>query len=67
MVVAEREQIPWALGVDRDDLTAELLDAFRKTRGFYLVDRKGNLRMASLFAGDLERAIESLLNEQSPD
>ena len=55
--------IPWPVGIDDADRTAEALGAVAGKPDYYLVDRAGTLRFADIVAADLERALKLLLDE----
>ena len=52
---------PIALDTEGDTVKAFAVDSFPD---YYLIDRKGNLRVADLANSDLDRAVESLLDEK---
>ncbi len=54
--------LPWPVGLDREDGTAQALSN-SQFPSYYLVDRRGILRMALVAPNDLESAIELLLSE----
>lgn len=59
--VAENH-VPWPVGLDNDKQSATDY-AVPHYPSFYLIDRTGVLRMANPYEGQLEAAIQSLLNE----
>ncbi len=59
--VAENH-VPWPVGLDNDKHSATAY-AVPHYPSFYLIDRRGVLRMANPYEGQLEAAIQSLLNE----
>ncbi|HJT32049.1 MAG TPA: TlpA disulfide reductase family protein, partial [Pirellulales bacterium] len=59
--VAENH-IPWPVGLD-DDTQSATAYAVPHYPSFYLIDRTGVLRMANPYEGQLEAALQSLLNE----
>jgi len=58
------KQIPWPVGVDDSDKTANVLGAVAGKPDYYLIDRKGIVRFADLEEDELERAVKLLLAEQ---
>ncbi len=58
----QEQELPWPVAVDIEQKTVEAfrVDSFPD---YYLIDRAGNLRVADLANGDLDRAIETLLKE----
>lgn len=58
-------KLTWPIAVDSDD---ETVKAFRVDSfpDYYLIDRAGNLRVADLQNGDLDRAVKILLAEKAP-
>ncbi len=62
---AASQEIDYPIAVDVDGKTVK---AFRVDSypDYYLIDRAGNLRVADLANGDLDRAVEVLLNEEPP-
>ncbi len=61
------KQIPWPVGLDDSDKTAELLGAVAGKPDYYLIDRSGIVRFADLEEKELERAVKLLLAEAAPD
>ena len=59
--VAEND-VPWPVGLD-DDKQSATAYAVPHYPSFYLIDRTGMLRMANPYEGQLEAAIQALLNE----
>ncbi len=59
---ATAQQLPWPMAADVDDATKAAWNV-PFYPAFYLVDRAGKLRMASIYRGDLERAVVQLLAE----
>lgn len=57
-----RHAIAWPCGVDKDNQTADAWHTSRRY-GIYLLDRDGNVRMANIYPGDLDRAVEMILDE----
>lgn len=62
---AKEVEIPFPLAVDVDGKTVAAF-AVDSYPDYYLIDRAGNLRVADLANGDLERAIGVLLAEPDP-
>lgn len=62
---AKEQQLPWPIAVDIDSKTVKAwgVDSYPD---YYLIDRAGNLRVADLQNGDLDRAVEALLKEPAP-
>lgn len=54
---------PVAADVDEKTVAAYRVDSFPD---YYLIDKFGNLRVADLANGDLERAVKVLLAEKGP-
>jgi len=59
----KEHEIPWPVGVDDGDKTANILGAVAGKPDYYLIDRAGILRFADLEAAELERAVKLLLSE----
>jgi hypothetical protein len=59
-----QERIPWPVAVDVDEKTVGLWQV-NSYPSVYLIDRQGNLRIADIYARDLERAVKSLLDESN--
>lgn len=61
----EAHGIDFPVAIDRGErsVASYLVDDFPD---YYLIDRKGRLRVADLEAADLERALEALLAEEGP-
>src|SRR5262249_19267989 len=59
----EKEEIPWAVGVDVEQKTTEGWH-IPDYPSYSLVDRSGKLRFARIYRGDLERAVKELLGEE---
>lgn len=57
-------QYPVAVDVERKTTTAFAVDSYPD---YYLIDRKGLLRVADLANGDLDNAVAKLLAEPVPD
>jgi hypothetical protein len=59
----EEQGIDWPVAVDAEGKTVDLfaVDSFPD---YYLIDRAGNLRVADLQNGDLDRAVQVLLSEE---
>lgn len=55
--------IPWPVGVDDGDKTANVLGAVAGKPDYYLIDRTGILRFADLEEVELERGMKLLLDE----
>ena len=55
---------PVAVDIDQKTVQAFQVDSFPD---YYLIDRKGNLRVADLQNGDLDRAVQILLKEKAPE
>jgi hypothetical protein len=60
----EKEQVPWPVAADVAKATAEA-GKVPSYPSFYLIDRAGRLRMARPYRGDLERAVELLIEEKA--
>lgn len=62
---AEEQGIDYPIAIDVEDRTKKAfrVDSFPD---YYLIDRAGNLRVADLANGDLDRAVEVLLAEEAP-
>ncbi len=62
---AEEQGIDYPIAIDVEERTktAFAVDSFPD---YYLIDRAGNLRVADLANGDLDRAVELLLAEEPP-
>ncbi|MBW3599233.1 MAG: TlpA family protein disulfide reductase [Planctomycetes bacterium] len=58
----EEEALPWPVAVDVEKKTVEAfrVDSFPD---YYVIDRKGDLRVADLANKELDRVVEALLNE----
>lgn len=61
-VAKEGIDYPVAVDVDSKTTTAFKVDSYPD---YYLIDRAGNLRVADLANGDLERAVQVLLAEKA--
>lgn len=57
------ESLSWPVAVDVDDNTVKAFNV-DSYPDYYLIDRAGNLRVADLQNGDLDRALEILLAEK---
>ncbi len=59
----KEEDLTWFIAADVEGKTVKAfhVDSFPD---YYLIDRKGNLRVADLQNGDLDRVVEILLNEE---
>ncbi len=55
-------EIPWPCAVDKDNETANAWHTDRRY-GIYLLDCEGNVRMSNIYPGDLQRALEIVLDE----
>ncbi len=66
MEMAKSSAIPYPLAIDANNVTktAFAVDSYPD---YYLIDRAGNLRVADLSNGDLERAVKVLLAEKAGD
>ncbi|MFT5200449.1 MAG: hypothetical protein ACI87O_003128 [Planctomycetota bacterium] len=64
--VAEKSAIPYPLAIDSSGATVRTYGA-DSFPDYYLIDRAGNLRVADLANGDLERAVKLLLAEKASD
>lgn len=62
----KENELTWPIAVDieKKTVTAFRVDSFPD---YYLIDRAGNLRVADLQNGDLDRAVGILLAEDPPD
>lgn len=60
----EEEKIPWPVAIDEDKqtVTAFAVDSYPD---YYLIDRSGKLRFADLANSEVDRAVESLLEEKA--
>jgi internalin A len=56
--------MPWPVGIDKEDKTKTSWKV-DSCPSFYLVDRGGKLRFADLFPGQLEEAVEQLIEEDA--
>ena len=53
----------WPCFTDQDNKSSELWKNYRNQRNrLYLIDREGKLQMAHVYLGDLENAIEMMLD-----
>ena len=59
----KEHQVPWPVGVDDADKTANVLGAVAGKPDYYLIDRAGILRFADIEEVELERAMKLLLGE----
>ena len=59
----KEQGIKWPCIVDKDDLTKKAWGSPRRN-GLFLIDRKGNVKMAGVYQGDLKNAIEMMLKEK---
>jgi thiol-disulfide isomerase/thioredoxin len=61
----KQEALPWPVAVDAEGKTVASfhVDSFPD---YYLIDRAGNLRVADLANGELDRAVIALLKEPAP-
>jgi hypothetical protein len=57
-----RKNIPWTIGIDDADQSSTAY-AVPHWPSFYLIDRKGVLRIANPYKSDLEAAIQELLRK----
>ncbi len=64
--MAKSSAIPYPLAIDSNNLTKQAF-AVDSYPDYYLIDRAGNLRVADLSNGDLERAVKVLLAESAED
>lgn len=64
--VAEKSGIPYPIAVDSTGATVRSY-AVDSYPDYYLIDRAGNLRVADLANGDLDRAVQFLLAEKAED
>lgn len=64
--MAKSSAIPYPLAIDVNNVTKNAF-AVDSYPDYYLIDRAGNLRVADLSNGDLERAVEILLAESPAD
>jgi hypothetical protein len=64
-LVKERK-LPWAMACDVEKATAK---AYRVPAypSYYLIDRRGRLRMAAVHSADLAKAVKLLLAEKEED
>ncbi|MCA9258993.1 MAG: redoxin domain-containing protein, partial [Planctomycetales bacterium] len=60
---AEKNRVPWPVALDSEDRSKEAYGV-QSWPSCYLIDRRGQLRMADIFDGDREPAIQALLAEQ---
>lgn len=58
----DQESLPWPVAADVDDATVKAWNV-RHYPTLFVIDRGGKVRFAGLYRGDLERAIEQLLDE----
>ncbi len=58
----KEQALPWPIAVDAEKQTVSAWQVHRYP-SYYLIDRSGNLRIADIFKGQLEPAIEQLLVE----
>ncbi|MBT4819090.1 MAG: redoxin domain-containing protein [Lentisphaerae bacterium] len=63
---AKEHTLPWPVGVDDADKTANALGAVAGKPDYYLIDRAGVLRFADIEEVELEKAVKLLLNEPIP-
>ena len=61
----KKESLPWASAVDDEGKTVKAF-AVDSYPDYYLIDRSGNLRVADLANGELDKAVEALLKEPAP-
>lgn len=61
----KQNDIPWPVGVDDGDKTANVLGAVAGKPDYYLIDRTGILRFADIEEVELERAVQLLLGEET--
>lgn len=59
----KEHRIPWPVGLDDSDKTANALGAVAGKPDYYLIDRSGILRFADIEEVELERAVKLLLGE----
>jgi len=59
----KENEIPWPVGVDDTDQTANAFGAVAGKPDYYLIDRAGILRFADIEEVELERAVKLLLAE----
>ena len=64
--IAEQD-IDWPCFVDRDNQSAEAWKTERRRNMIYLIDRQGKLRQTQVYQGDLQRALEVMLDEDESD
>ncbi|MCP5023099.1 MAG: hypothetical protein GY930_15175, partial [bacterium] len=64
--MAKSSAIPYPLAVDSNKVTKATF-AVDRYPDYYLIERAGNLRVADLSNGDLERAVKVLLAEKAGD
>ena len=57
------QDIDWPCFADQDNKSSELWKNYRNQRNrLYLIDREGKLQMAHVYLGDLENAVEMMLD-----
>lgn len=61
----EEQEIDWPCYVDEDDKSAEAWQTGRRRNRIFLIGKDGKVRVENLYQGDLERALELLLAEES--
>jgi thiol-disulfide isomerase/thioredoxin len=59
----ESNKLDWPIAVDKDEQTEKEF-AVRNWPTCYLIDRQGKMRVAAIYKGDLEAAIQTLLEEK---
>ncbi len=60
------EELPWPVAWDEEGKTVKAF-AVDSYPDYYLIDRKGNLRVADLANKELDRAVENLLKEEKEE